>query len=409
MAPTHLPPDSPPAPRRDLGVAITGLGLVTCLGANAPLTWAALLAGETGLAPSPAGRFADVAFARCGLASGPATDDNRARARALLAIACDEALGAHGTARGAERWGLSLGTSLAAQASSAPFWTQYLADPATADYALLASYDAELWLDALAERFDVRGPACAVSSACAAGASAIAQAAQWLITGAADRVLACGADPVDRYTLAGFHALGALAKGPLEPLSAARDGMALSDGFSCLVLERERDARAAGRPILARLAGAGESSDAFHRTQPDPTGAGAALAMRRALASANLAPDAIDFVSLHATATVANDAAEVAAMRTVFEDHLDRLALHAAKPALGHSLGAAGGVEAALCVLALVHQVRPPTVRSRGTDPAFGPLVVDDHATPAAIRHAMSNAFGFGGCNASLVLSRSDA
>ena len=229
-------------------------------------------------------------------------------------------------------------------------------------------------------------------------------AADLIALGRADWALVAGYDALDLHTHAGFGAIRALDPEGPRPFAPDRAGMLLGDGFAAMVLEPVERAQAAGRQVRARLLGYGESADAHHLTQPHPDGLGAALAMRRALAKAGLEPGAVDAIHVHCTATPTNDAAEVAAMRAVFGERLAQVPLCASKPALGHTLGGAGAVEAVISLMLLEHQALLPTLGPHVTDPELGAIEVPRALTPAALGVVMSNSFGFGGCNTSLIL-----
>ncbi|MBI4618326.1 MAG: beta-ketoacyl-[acyl-carrier-protein] synthase family protein [Planctomycetes bacterium] len=389
-------------------LAITGIGLVTALGLDSATSWRRLAAGESGIAPVT--RF-DVSGSEVpdGAEAPPlvAGAEARERAMAYLSLAGREALLQAGPARDPDRTMLVAGSSLAASASSDSFWEAYLrGGPDSADLARVGTYDPELALAALSDAFSALGGAFFVSSACATGACALAVAADLLRLGRADRAVVPGWDALDLHTFAGFAALKALSPGAVRPFAAGRTGMKLGDGFAVLVLERPG---AASRPPIAWFAGHGESADAHHLTQPDPEGRGAALAMERALESAGLSADEIDYVNLHATATPANDLAEYRALAKVFGRRIEKVPLGAFKPAIGHALGGAGTVEAALTVLVLVHQFLPPTLGLAELEPEMRSLDLVPVGRPGRVRHAMSNAFGFGGVNASLVFSEEGA
>ncbi len=378
-------------------VVITGMGLVSCLDGDLPGTWQRLLAGESGIGPITSFDVRDYPVKDAGEAPPlPGGGDP-------LEAACGEALGQAGIAQIADpaRCGLVIGSSLAAAASSERFWEGHLRGES--DPALLESYAVEPMLDRLSRRFDLRGESVLVSNACAAGGSSIVAAADLLKLGRLDLVLACGSDPLDLHTFAGFGVIRALAENVMHPFSPRRDGMKLADGHAALVLERESAARRAGRQPLARLLGYGESADAYHRTQPQPQGTGAALAMRRALAMAGLEPDQIDYVNLHATATPANDLAEFRALREVFGERVHEMPLHATKPALGHTLGAAGTVEALVTLMVLIAQQFPPTLGVGELEEEMGRLDLIPQRRDSIVRQGMSNSFGFGGSNTSLI------
>ena len=342
-----------------------------------------------------------------------AHEEPRDRAVRELIATCREALQGAGlvTATGAlsvpsARIGLVLGSSLAASASRECFWGELVEGGLGApDYADLKSYDVEVQLDQVCRHFGIEGGARLVSNACAAGASSLVIAGDWLRLGRVDVVLAAGFDLLDLHTFAGFRALGALTASALHPFGVERDGMLLSDGFGALVVEAQGHARAAGREPVARLVGYGESADAHNLTQPHPEGLGAVLAMRRALALAGLAPNDIDYLNAHATTTPANDGAELCAMRTVFGDALDEIAVHAVKPALGHSLGGAGAVEAVITALVLKHGRVPPTLGLGELEAEARTLDLRSSSHERDVRYAMTNSFGFGGCNSSLIFA----
>ncbi len=395
-------------------IAITGYGLTTALGRGVAANWELLRGGASGLRPISSFDASKHLVPSGGEApplegAGP-DDDRRERAHRYLLEVCREALAMAGLERAPdpERTALVVGSSLAAQASAPRFWRSYFArGAAEADYAALRSYDVELRLADLCERLEVGGEALLVSNACAAGATAVAVGADLLRLGRADLVIACGYDALDVHTLSGFAAIKALAP-EVRPFGRERGGMQLGDGFAALLLEPEAPARAAGRPALGRLLGYGESADAHHLTQPDPEGGGAALAMERALALAGADPALVDTINVHGTATPSNDLAEARAMRRVLGERLAAVPLTASKPAVGHALGGSGAVEAVIALHALREGVLPPVPGAWERDPECGPLDLVGAPRATAARTALSNSFGFGGCNASLLLARAD-
>ncbi|MEU9481746.1 beta-ketoacyl-[acyl-carrier-protein] synthase family protein [Streptomyces sp. NPDC048191] len=255
----------------------------------------------------------------------------------------------------------------------------------------------------------IHGPSLATATACASGASALMTARGLLTSGLCDIVLAGGAEmAVDPLTMAAFHRMGALStrshdiSGASRPFSPERDGFVMSEGAAILVLERTRDAAARGRRPRAYLAGCGASTDAYHPTSPHPQGAGSEIALCQALRDAGLAPADIDHVNAHATSTPLGDAAE-AAMISRALPHGPTVT--APKGVLGHALGAAGAIEAALTVLTIEHQLVPPTANLDGAA-AEGTLNhVTDKARPQRVAAAISNSFGFGGHNVVLAFT----
>jgi len=390
-------------------LVVTGMGLITGLARGVGANWERLLAGETGFSELRHYPLDPEAPVRSGSWAGGDDADPRERAHAMLVDVCEQALTQAGLAEAPdpERAALIVGSSLAAQASAPRFWRSLIDDGvAEAQLDALQSYDVEARLADLSQRFDLRGEAVLVSNACAAGASALGLAADAIRLGRADFALVAGYDALDFHTFAGFSSIQALAAGDVLPFSSGRAGMKLGDGFAALILERAETARAAGRVPLARLVGYGESADAHHLTQPHPEGAGAALAMRRALELAGLEPGQIDAVNVHATATPANDLAEFNALSDVFGERARELPLVALKPAFGHTLGGAGAVEAVVSLGLLLHQQLVPSATLGELDPAIPAADRVPVARAAELSHVMSNAFGFGGCNASLIFGR---
>lgn len=266
----------------------------------------------------------------------------------------------------------------------------------------------------LAMTWGFTGPVMNYATACASSANAIGEATYWLRAGAADVVLAGGAECL--YTpsvLAGLGAAGALAKtGPSDerawsrPFDRDRAGMVMGEGAAFLVLEPLARAQARGARIYGELIGYGASNDAYHETSPHPQGQGAALAMQRALASADLDAAEVGYINAHATATTAGDAAECAALRTVFGERIDQLPVSSIKGAIGHLLGVAGAIESIACLLALDEGWLPPTLHCEHPE-SFAPRdLVFAHARQEQVEVALSNSFGFGGHNAALLWRR---
>jgi 3-oxoacyl-(acyl-carrier-protein) synthase len=252
----------------------------------------------------------------------------------------------------------------------------------------------------LADAFAVAGPVITVSTACSSAAVALSVAQAILRAGLARRVLAGGVDSLSRLTFHGFRELQLVAPGGCKPLDLNRNGMTVGEGAGFLVLESRP---ADGARILAELGGTGLSCDAYHATSPHPEGAGAVLAMRRALADAGLAPAAISYVNLHGTGTPDNDAAEARALKQVFGEPLP--ALSSIKGLTGHTLAAAGGIEAVASVLAIENELVPGNTGLVTGDPKLGLAPVVE-PTRAPLTAVLSNSFGFGGNNACLILTK---
>jgi len=258
-----------------------------------------------------------------------------------------------------------------------------------------------------------KGPNTSPATACTTGLHAIGDAFRFIQAGEADAMIAGGAEAViTPLAMAGFCAMRALSTHNDEPEKASRpwdarrDGFVMGEGCGLVVLEELEMAKRRGAPIYAEVVGYGMSADAYHISAPHPEGDGAVRVMKIALKDADLAPETIGYINAHGTSTPLGDLSEVRAIKRVFGDHAYKLAVSSTKSATGHLLGAAGGLETGILALAVHHQVLPPTLNldepGEGCDLDFVP----HKARPAALDYAMSNSFGFGGTNASIVLKR---
>lgn len=257
----------------------------------------------------------------------------------------------------------------------------------------------------LCNAFGFQGPVTVISNACASGSNAIGRAFQVVRSGGASRVFTGGYDAVCRLTFAGFDSLKALSPTSCRPFDAGRDGLLLGEGAAMLALESLEQAEARGAEILGEITGYGAATDTHHLTQPHPDGDAALAAMTAACASARVTPEQVDYVNAHGTATPQNDAAEAVAINRWAGARAARLPVSSTKAGIGHLLGAAGAVEAVVCLMALQGQWLPPQTCLETPDPACQFQIVRK-PTDAKINIALSNSFGFGGANASLVLRR---
>lgn len=263
--------------------------------------------------------------------------------------------------------------------------------------------------------FKLGGPNLGHSTACATSTHSIGESAQAIARGAAEVALAGGSEaPLVPLAIAGFAAMRALSSNPdptlaSRPFEAARDGFVLGEGAAVLVLEAEEHALARGARPLAVVSGYGASGDGFHLSSPDETGGGAVRCMRAALESAGFESTRVDAVNAHATSTPSGDVVEARALREVFGGGVDHLPVSATKSTTGHLLGAAGGLEAILSIMALREQLLPPTMNLEIPGPECELDHVAGKARPAEVAHILSNSFGFGGTNGSLIFSHPDA
>lgn len=406
-------------------VVVTGLGLISPLGIGVQDNWDALVAGRSGIGPitrfdargmpsTVAGEVRDFPFARWGSAR-----DMRRMDR-FIAYAIAAAAEAGDAARLAvaetdpERVGVVVGVGLGGLPGIEDNHRALIAGgPRRVSPYFIPAVIGNLAAGHIAIRLGARGPNVAMATACASGAHAIGEAVEMIRAGRTDVMIAGGAESViTPLAVAGFGVMRALSTwtGPPEaasrPFDVRRSGFVMAEGAGILVLEAAETAGRRGAPVLAEVLGYGASADAFDITLPTADGVGAQQAMRGALAQARLAAGDVQHVNPHATGTPHGDVAETRAIRAVFGRHADRLAVSATKSMTGHLLGAAGAVEAAFCVLALMHQVAPPTINLDELDPECDLDCTTGEARRLSIHVALTNSFGFGGTNASLLFGR---
>src|SRR5215469_7589681 len=267
----------------------------------------------------------------------------------------------------------------------------------------IANYPAQKpVMDAQEEVLGVSVPCQVIANACASGTNAIGHAFECVRSGRYQRVLAGGYDALSELVFTGFDSLQASTPEKCRPFDRHRTGMVLGEGAAIFALENLDVARKRGAPVLAEIIGYGISTDNFHITQPEPSGIGARQAMERALESAHISAADVDYINAHGTATTFNDATEGRAISTLF----DGVPLSSTKSMMGHSLGAAGAIEAIVCLLALEHQFLPANINFSRLDDDLDLNIVANETRPAAVGTALSNSFGFGGTNASVVMRK---
>lgn len=252
------------------------------------------------------------------------------------------------------------------------------------------------------EAFGIAAPCQIIANACASGTNAIGHAFECVRSGKHQRVLTGGYDAISELVFVGFDSLQAATPEKCRPFDRDRTGMVLGEGAALLALENLESARARGAQILAEIVGYGISTDNHHLTQPDPSGSGPRRAMEQALLSAQEAPKHVDYINAHGTATVFNDAAEGKAIQELF----GKVPVSSTKSMIGHSLGAAGAIEAIICLLALQGQLLPANINFQNLDPGLDLNIVANESREAKIDIVLSNSFGFGGTNASILIKR---
>lgn len=267
----------------------------------------------------------------------------------------------------------------------------------------------------LAIHTGARGPNMALATACASGSNAIGEAGEMIRRGVADVMLAGAAEAsILAVAIGGMNVMGALStrnedpQGASRPFDRDRDGFLMGEGAAILVLESLEHANSRGAAVLSELSGYGTSDDAYHISAPAENGAGAALSMQYALRDAGLDPEGIDYINAHGTSTLLNDKSETAAIKTVFGKNAGSIPVSSTKSMTGHLLGASGALEAVICTQVFQHNVLPPTINYTTPDPECDLDYVPNQARSAKPAHIMSNSFGFGGHNATLIFSRYD-
>jgi len=410
-------------------VAVTGLGVVTSLGVGKADNWAALTAGKSGIHPITRFPTDHLRTTIGGMvdflpSSGRGT---AALTRELAETAAAEAIEQAGI--GKTFGGPLFLASPPIEIEWADRFTLYNASEDGDGYArLLAAarsrndrslFEASQFgqiADSLSERFGTRGLPVTLSTACASGATAIQLGVEAIRRGECDRALAIGADgSATAEALIRFSLLSALSTNndtperASKPFSRDRDGFVLAEGGAALVLESLESARARGAKILGIMQGCGERADDFHRTRSKPDGSPAIAAVKAALDDAGYGIDAIDYVNAHGTSTPENDKMEHLSLSTVFGERIKSIPVSSNKSMIGHTLSAAGAVEAVFSFLTMQNGVLPPTINYDQPDPAIDLDVVPNVKRAADVRAVLSNSFGFGGQNACLVMAREPA
>ncbi|TDD80542.1 beta-ketoacyl-[acyl-carrier-protein] synthase family protein [Actinomadura rubrisoli] len=405
----------PPAP----GIAVTGVGLVTPAGIGVAGTWDAVCRGRSAASKDPrlSGLPVDISCTVPGFSAsehvGRRSTLMHDRYVQLAVAAAREAVADSALDPGAwdgARVGVVIGNGVGGVTSAARQQERLAnAGPQAVSALLIPLLVPNMVAGHLAIEFGAMGPNLVTATACASGATAIGTAMRLLRDGDCDVVVTGGTEaPITPLIVTGFAQMGALSRrtgdpgAASRPFDSGRDGFVIGEGSGILVLEREDDARARGARVRARLAGYGASADAHHMTAPDPEGTAVRNATRAALAEAGAVPADVDHVNAHGTSTPLNDVVEAETIRTLFGG---TPAVTSAKGAVGHTLGAAGAIEAVLTVLAIERSTVPPTANLDRLDPRIDIDVVGGEPRERKIGVAVSNSFGFGGQNAVLVLT----
>lgn len=406
-------------------VVVTGMGVVSPLGLDAPSTWGGLVSGRSGIDRISA--FDSEAFETRIAAEvkdfDPLVSMDRKEAKRcdrfvqMGTVAAIEALKSAGlviNSDNAERTGVIVGSGIGGIGTlSEQFAVLAERGPSRTSPFLIPMMIADMASGHLSIKLGAKGPNFCTVSACSSGADAIGESAEMIRRGDVSAMVAGGAEAaVVPIGLAGFSAAGALSKRNDDPKKASRpfdldrDGFVLGEGAAVLVLEDLDYAKARGAPIVAELAGYGATADAHHVTQPSEGGEGGARAMRIALGKAAMQPHEIDYINAHGTSTPLNDRFETMAIRSVFGDEAYKIPISSTKSMTGHLLGAAGALEAFACVSAIKEGLIPPTINLETPDPDCDLDYTPHMPRRGVVTSALSNSFGFGGHNSCLVFRR---
>jgi 3-oxoacyl-[acyl-carrier-protein] synthase II len=406
-------------------VVVTGVGLVSPLGVGTEATWEGILAGRSGIAPislfdasAYSARFAGEVKQFDPLNWLDKKDVKKCGRFIQFALAATsmamEASGLPVDAGNATRVGVVIGSGIGGfEVIEREHRTLLERGPERVSPFFILSSIVNLAAGQVSVRWGAKGPNSAVATACTTGAHAIGDAFRLIQGGYADAMIAGGTEAsITPLGIAGFASMRALStrndapERASRPWDVDRDGFVVGEGAGILVLEERGSAERRGAPILAELVGYGMSADAHHLTAPPDDGDGVGRVMTSALADAGIQAERIQYVNAHATSTPLGDRAEAAAVHRVFGAHARSLLVSSTKSMTGHLLGGAGALEAGLTVLALRDQMAPPTMNLDRPDPDNTLNLVPNRAVPLAMSHAMTNSFGFGGTNASLIFTR---
>jgi len=407
-------------------VVVTGLGVVSPIGSTVSKAWENLTAGRSGIRPITRFDSTDFSVRICGSVIDFNADDyiSPKEQRKMdvfihygIAAAADAIRdsGLDVTDENASDIGVAIGSGIGGLPCIENNHGFYEASgPRKISPFFVPSSIINMVSGDLSVMFNLKGPNIAVVSACATGTHNIGLAARSIAHGDAEVMVAGGAEmATSPLGVGGFASARALCSSHNDdpetasrPWDADRDGFVLGEGAGVVVLEEYEFAKARGARIYGEVIGFGMNGDAHHMTQPSPGGEGAARCMRRTLEDAQIAPEAVDYINAHGTSTPAGDKAETDAIKTVFQDHARKVAISSNKSMIGHLLGAAGGVEAVFSLLTLYHQVIPPTTNYQTPDPDCDLDYVPNTAREAPVEVVLSNSFGFGGTNGSLVFKR---
>lgn len=302
-----------------------------------------------------------------------------------------------------KKTGLISANSVGGMDKSEAFYAEFLANPDKGKISIIVGHDCGDSTEHIADYLGIKEQVTTLSTACSSSANAIMLGARLIQHGLLDRAIVGGTDSLTKFTINGFNTLMIFDKEACRPFDATRNGLNLGEGAGYIVLESEKSAIESGKKIRGFLSGFANANDAYHQTASSPDGNGAYLAMSQALAMSNLQPTQIDYINVHGTATQNNDLSEGIAMKRIFGEKVPRFS--STKSFTGHTLGAAGGIEAVFSIMALEHQIIYPNLRFKSPIPELQLIPETELIEAAGITHILSNSFGFGGNNSTLIFS----
>ena len=407
-------------------VVVTGLGLITPLGASVERTWDGLRGGKSGIGPITRFEAGDLETRIAGevhdfdpLQYMDRKEARRADRFAQFAVAtAGQALKdakLEITPDLAPRVGVIFGSGIGGVETLVDNILAHDKDPRRVSPFMIPMMIMDMAAGEIAMKYGAKGPNLATVSACASSAHAVGEATDAIRRGQADVMLAGGSEAgLIKVAIGAFNAMHALSRRndapdkASRPFDKERDGFVFSEASGCLVLEELEFARSRGATILGEVLGFGETADAYHVTAPPPGAEGAVRAMRMAIDDAGIRADEIGYVNAHGTSTPANDGAETAALKTFLGERAPRVPISSTKSMTGHTLGAAGAIEAVICVLAMRDGILPPTINQEVADPECDLDYIPNRSREEKVRYSLSNSMGFGGHNVALVLGSAE-
>lgn len=392
-----------------MGVCITGMGVVSAIGMSVAENLGALREGRTGIAPpeylqgTKAALAGEVKASNEALRQSLGVDTAYVSRTALLGLQAAREAWGNNKRSGVIRTGIISATSVGGMDRSEVFYKDYLAHN-NPDYRLLTTHDSGSTTERIARELGISGYINTLSTACSSGVNAIMLGARLILQGKLDRVLVGGSDALSSFTIDGFRSLMIYDDQWCRPFDESRAGLNLGEGAGFLLLEGEKSLNMTGNQPICRVSGWANAADAYHQTASSPDGKGATLAIENAIQKAGIGKEAISYVNAHGTGTKNNDHSESVALRNVFGDAIPPFS--STKAFTGHTLAAAGAIEAVFSVLAIRHNLIYPNLNYRTPIAETGLVPVTRLDAQTEVNAVLSNSFGFGGNNSSLVFTR---